>query len=115
MIVAKVARLADASGVESPIRVLAQLSHLIPPLGMVAILAHARSVVVFVDMLAFGDDLTVLNLALTTFIDLSCVFPLLFARSRRRRHQRGRRLSRPLIVLVCLHRLLARTNFLFFI
>ena len=73
MIVSEIACFTDAAGVESSILVLAQLGHLVAPLRMVAVLAHAGGVVVFIRVLALRDDLTVLDLPLPKLIYLPCI------------------------------------------
>ena len=62
MVVSEVAGLADAPGVELAICVLALFSHLVTPLRVIAILAHARRVVVVCDMLTFIDNFAMFNL-----------------------------------------------------
>ena len=90
MIVSQVACLAHASSIQLAICVLACSSHLITPLRMVAILAHARGVVLFVDMLALSDCFPVLDsliqCQLSFFLAQSCdCFPL--CRCLYRRHR----------------------------
>ena len=48
MVIAEVARFANAPRIQLPIRVLAILGHLVAPLRVVAILAHAAGVVVLI-------------------------------------------------------------------
>lgn len=54
---------------------LALFSHFISTLRVVAILAHARRVIVLIDMLTLGNDFPVLDLPFATFIDLLGIFP----------------------------------------
>ena len=61
MVLPQVARLAHAPRIQLPVRVLAFRGQLVPPLGVVAVFAHARSVVLVVDVLTFGDCLPVLD------------------------------------------------------
>ena len=53
----------------------AQFSHFITPLRVVTILAHARCIIVLIDMLALGNDFPVLDLLFDTYyIGLSGIF-----------------------------------------
>ena len=61
MILPEVACLADASGVEFAVSVLAESGQLVPPLAMVAVLAHARSVVDPVDVRTLRDLVAVFH------------------------------------------------------
>ena len=64
MIVTEIACFTDTAGVEASILMLAQLGHLVAPLGMVTVLAHAGSVIMFIDVLTLRDDLAMLDLPL---------------------------------------------------
>ena len=61
VIVSQVACLAHAPSIQLAICVLTSCSHLVTPLRMVTILAHARGVVLLIDMLALGDCLSMLD------------------------------------------------------
>ena len=67
MVVAEVARLADAARVQLTITMRAFGGHLVTTLRMIAVLAHARSVIVIVDVLALRYLLAVLDLTPTVF------------------------------------------------
>ena len=61
MIVAQVARLTDATRVQFPICVLADLSHLDSAFRVIAILAHATRVILLVCVLTLRDLLSMLH------------------------------------------------------
>ena len=70
VIVSEIASFTDAACIQASILVLAQLGHLVAPLRMVAILAHAGGVVVLLRVLTLRDDLTMLDLPLSKLIVL---------------------------------------------
>ena len=61
MVFSQITRLADASGVELAVGVLALGRHLVAPLAVVAVLAHARGVVDAVDVWALRYLVPVLH------------------------------------------------------
>ena len=65
MVVAEVARLADAARVQLAITMRALGGHLVTTLRVIAVLAHTRSIIVIIDMLALRYHLTVLDLTPT--------------------------------------------------
>ena len=82
MVLSQITRFADASRVELAVSMLAKRSHLVPPLGMVAILAHAGGVVVLLRVFALRDDLTMLDLPLPKLIVLPGILAWLLPNGR---------------------------------
>lgn len=82
MIVSEIACFTDTAGVKTSILVLAQLGHLVAPLRMVAILAHAGGVVVLLRVFALRDDLTMLDLPLPKLIVLPGILAWLLPNGR---------------------------------
>ena len=82
MIVTEIACFTDTAGVKTSILVLAQLSHLVASLRMIAVLAHAGSVVVLLRVLTLRDDLTMLDLPLAKLIVLPGILAWLLPNGR---------------------------------
>ena len=68
VVLTEIARLANSSCIKFTIFVLAQLCKLHTALRVVAVLAHATSVVMLINVRAFSDDFSVLNRPLTLII-----------------------------------------------